>query len=100
MPHPLVRRQLAAMRYVEFLLYEGPNDMAGQVRRNGEVLLLPPISPGSCLQGRGHILPAPILGDITKSVSPVDQHGGHIIVLEELLLVIANHYQDIRSDIR
>src|SRR5262245_16216096 len=34
-----------------------------------------------------------------KRVSPIDQHGGHIIVLEEFLLVIANHHQDIRSDI-
>src|SRR5215471_7975274 len=35
-----------------------------------------------------------------KSVSPIDQHGRHVIVLEEFLLVIANHHQDIRSDLR
>jgi len=35
-----------------------------------------------------------------KRVSPIDQHRWHVIVLEEFLLVIANHHQDIRSDIR
>src|SRR5262245_6369778 len=49
MPHTLVRRQLAAMRYVEFLLHEGANDMAGEVCGNRKVLLLLPISPGSRL---------------------------------------------------
>jgi hypothetical protein len=88
------------MRHVEFLLHEGANDMASQVYGNGEVLLFLPISPGGRLQGRGHILPSPIAGHVMKGVSPIDQHGGHIIVLEELLLVIAKHHQDIRSDIR
>src|SRR5262249_42742663 len=59
-----------------------------------------PISPGSRLQGRGHILPSPILGYVTKSVSPINQHGRHIVVLEEFLLVIANHHQNIRSNSR
>ena len=73
--------------------------MASQVCGNREILLLLPISPGSRLQGRGHILPSPIAGHVMKSVSPIDQHSGHIIVLEEFLLVIANHHQDIRRDL-
>src|SRR5262249_50605036 len=49
MPHTLVRRQLTAMRHVEFLLYEGANDMASQICGNGKILLLLSISPSSRL---------------------------------------------------
>ena len=57
------------------------------------------VTTGSTRKGRGHILPSPIAGHVMKSVSPIDQHSGHIIVLEEFLLVIANHHQDIRRDL-
>src|SRR5262245_3032304 len=34
-----------------------------------------------------------------KRSTPIDQHRGHVVVLEEFLLVIANHHQDFRSDL-